>query len=137
MLGLPVAAFVVALDRIIVATAILQVADDFHFPEDVGWFGSAYLLISCAFRPTYGRICAHFDVRRSFLVALGLFEVGSLICWIAQNTVMLLVGRAIAGLGCAGVFVGVMVIITLAVPLTQMSIYMSFVGSMYVPLLSL
>lgn len=136
MLGISLAAFVVALDRTIVATAIPQITDDFHSPGDVGWFGSAYLLTSCAFQPTYGRIFAHFDVRGSFLVALGLFEVGSLICGIAQSAPMLLVGRAIAGLGCAGVFAGVMVIITLAVPLTKRPIYMGFVGSMYVPLLS-
>ena len=135
MLGISLAAFVVALDRTIVATAIPQITDDFHSPGDVGWFGSAYLLTSCAFQPTYGRIFAHFDVRGSFLVALGLFEVGSLICGIAQSAVMLLVGRAIAGLGCAGVFAGVMAVITLAVPLTKRPIYMSFVGSMYVSLL--
>lgn len=126
----------VALDRTIVATAIPQITDDFHSPGDVGWFGSAYLLTSCAFQPTYGRIFAHSDVRGLFLVALGLFEMGSLTCGIAQSAVILLVGRAIAGLGCAGVFVGVMVIITPTVPLTKRPIYMGFVGSMYVPLLS-
>ena len=135
MLGISLAAFVVALDRTIVATAIPQITDDFHSPGDVGWFGSAYLLTSCAFQPTYGRIFAHFDVRGSFLVALGIFEVGSLICGIAQSAVMLLVGRAIAGLGCAGVFAGVMAIIALAVPLTKRPIYIGFVGSMYMPLL--
>ena len=121
----------VALDRTIVATAIPQITDDFHSPGDVGWFGSAYLLISCTFQPTYGRIFGQFDVRGSFLVALGLFEVDSLICGIAQSAVML-VGRAIAGLSCAGVFAGVMMIITLAIPLTKRPIYMGFVGSMYI-----
>ena len=71
----------------------------------------------------------------SFLVALGLFEVGSVICGIAQNVVMF-AGKAIASLGCAGAFAGVMGIITLTVPLTKRLIYMGFVGSMYVPLLS-
>lgn len=65
------------------------------------------------------------------MIALGLFEVDSLICGIAQSAVMLLVGRVIAGLGCAGVFAGVMVIITLAVPLTKRPIYMGFVGSIF------
>ena len=137
ILGISLAAFVVALDRTIVATAIPQITDDFHSPGDVGWFGSAYLLTSCAFQPSYGRVFAHFDVRASFIVALALFEVGSLICGIAQSAVMLIVGRAIAGLGCAGVFAGVMVIITLAVPLTKRPVYMGLVGSMYVSLASL
>lgn len=136
MLGISLAAFVVVLDRTINAKAIPQITDDFHSPGNVGWFGSAYLLTSCAFQPTYSRIFTHFDVRGWFLITLGLFEMDSLICEIAQSAVMLLMGRAIAGLGCAGVFAGVMVIITLAVPLTKRPIYMGFVGSMYVPLLS-
>ena len=36
MLGISLAAFVVALDRTIVATAIPQITDSFHSPEDVG-----------------------------------------------------------------------------------------------------
>ena len=127
----------VALDRTIVATAIPQITDDLHSPRDVGWLGSEYLLTSCAIQLTYGRIFAHFDVQGSFSVALGLFEVGSLICGIGQSAVMLFVVRAIAGLGCSGVFVGVMVIVTLAVPLKKRPIYIGLVGSMYVPLSSL
>lgn len=127
---------VVALDRTIVATAIPQITNDFNSPGEVGWFGSAYLLTSCAFQLTYDRIFAHIDVRVFFLVALGLFEVGSVIGGSAHSAVMLLVGRAIVGLGCAGVLAGVMMIITLAVPLMKRPIYIDFVGSMYVPLLS-
>ena len=128
--GISFSAFLVALDRTIVATAIPQITDDFHAPGDVGWYGSAYLLTSCAFQPIYGRVFSHFDVRLSFLVTLGLFELGSLICGVAQNSVMLIVGRAIAGIGCAGVFAGVMVVITMSVPLVKRPMYMAFVGSM-------
>ncbi|KAL8688170.1 MAG: hypothetical protein Q9218_005852 [Villophora microphyllina] len=131
ILGISIAAFLVALDRTIVATAIPQITDDFHAPNDAGWYGSAYLLTSCAFQPTYGRIYAHFDVRWSFLGSLGLFELGSLICGLANGSVMLIIGRAIAGLGCAGVFAGVLVIITLSLPLAKRPIYMALVGSIF------
>jgi hypothetical protein len=132
MLGICLAAFLVALDRTIVATAIPQITNDFKTPGDIGWYGSAYLLTSCAFQPTYGRIFVHFDVRWSFLAALGLFELGSLVCGLAPSSTVLIVGRAIAGLGCAGVFAGVLVIITHSVPLVKRPIYMALVGSMYV-----
>lgn len=130
IVGICLAAFIVALDRTIVATAIPQITDDFDSPEDVGWYGSAYLLTSCALQPTYGRIYVHFDVRWSFLIALGLFEIGSLVCALAPSSTTLIVGRAIAGLGCAGIFGGVIVIITLSMPLAKRPIYMGLVGSL-------
>lgn len=129
-LGIGLAAILVALDRTIVATAIPRITDDFHSPADVGWYGSAYLLTSCAFQPTYGRVFAHFDVRWSFLFALGLFEVGSLICGVAPSSNVLIIGRAIAGLGCAGIFAGCLVIITMSVPLVKRPVFMSVIGSM-------
>jgi hypothetical protein len=132
ILGISLAGFLVALDRTIVATAIPRITDEFHSPADVGWYGSAYLLTSCAFQPTFGRVFAHFDVRWSFLVALGLFEIGSLICGVSTSSNVLIIGRAVAGLGCAGIFAGCLIIVTLSVPLVKRPIYMSIVGSMYV-----
>lgn len=132
MLGICLAGFLVALDRTIVATAIPRITDEFNSPGDVGWYGSAYLLASCAFQTTYGRVFSHFDVRWSFLAALGLFELGSLICGAAPSSNALIVGRAIAGLGCAGVFAGCLVIISMSVPLAKRPVYMAAVGSMYV-----
>lgn len=131
-LGIGLAAFLVALDRTIVATAIPRITDEFNSPADVGWYGSAYLLTSCAFQPTFGRVFAHFDVRWSFLLALGLFQIGSLICGVAPSSGVLIIGRAIAGLGCAGVFAGCLIIVTLSVPLVKRPIFISLVGSMYV-----
>ncbi len=131
VLGVSLAAFLVALDRTIIATAIPTITDEFNAPSDVGWFGSAYLLTSCAFQPTFGRIFVHFDVRWAFLAALAVFEGGSLICGLAPNAVIFIVGRAVAGLGCAGVFAGVLLIITLIIPLTKRPIYMALIGSMF------
>lgn len=130
LLGTCFAAFLVALDRTIVATAIPRITDDFNSPGEIGWYGSAYLLTSCAFQPIYGRVFIHFDVRWSFLVALGLFELGSLVCGAAPTSNALIVGRAIAGLGCAGIFAGCLVIISLSVPLRKRAIYTAMVGSM-------
>ncbi|KAL9622255.1 MAG: hypothetical protein Q9160_003438 [Pyrenula sp. 1 TL-2023] len=45
MVGISAACFIVAIDRTIVSTAIPQITDRFNSPEDVGWYGSAYLLI--------------------------------------------------------------------------------------------
>ncbi|KAH7007565.1 hypothetical protein EDB80DRAFT_684790 [Ilyonectria destructans] len=52
---------------------------------DVGWYASAYLSTTCT---------------------LFVFELGSLICGVAPTSTALIIGRAIAGLGSAGIFTG-------------------------------
>ena len=55
MLGLYLTLFLVALDRTIVATAVPKISDAFHAIDDIGWYGSAYLMTGCAFQLLFGR----------------------------------------------------------------------------------
>lgn len=52
----------------------------------------------------------------SFLAFFGIFELGSLLCGIATSSVMLIVGRAVAGLGSAGIVNGALTIISSSTP---------------------
>ncbi|KAM0235309.1 hypothetical protein ACHAP5_009787 [Fusarium lateritium] len=53
----------------------------------------------------------------SFLVLFFVFEVGSLICGVAQSSTMLIIGRAVAGIGSSGIQNGALTIIASAVPI--------------------
>jgi MFS family permease len=64
-------------------------------------------------------------------VAIGIFEIGSFICGIAPSSSALIIGRAVAGLGGAGIFTGALVIIAHSVPLQERPLYTGLVGSMY------
>lgn len=60
---------------------------------------------------------------------LALFELGSLLCGVAQSSKMLIVGRAIAGLGGSGLQNGALTIISACVPLQKragMAMFSSF-----------
>jgi MFS family permease len=63
-------------DRTILGTAIPKITDDFHAITDVGWYGSAYLLTSCAFQLIYGRIYTFYSAKNVLLGAIIIFEVG-------------------------------------------------------------
>ncbi len=52
-----------------------------------------------AFQILYAKFYAFFNVKWIFLIALFIFEVGSLICAVSPTSNALIVGRAIAGLG--------------------------------------
>jgi hypothetical protein len=44
MASLYISIFLVALDRTILGTAIPRITDQFHSIDDIGWYGSAYML---------------------------------------------------------------------------------------------
>ncbi|OCK76093.1 efflux pump [Lepidopterella palustris CBS 459.81] len=109
--------FLVMLDMSIVVTAIPQITSDFHSLHDVGWYGSAYLLSTCALQPLTGKLYSQFSLKYTFLIFLGLFELGSVICGTAQSSNMMIIGRALAGLGCSGLFNGALTILSTAAPM--------------------
>ena len=66
-----------------------------------------------------------------YLSAIAIFELGSLICGAAPTSVALIIGRAVAGVGSAGIFSGALVIIAHTVPLVKRPIYTGIIGAMY------
>lgn len=111
------AMFLVALDRTIIVTALPRITDDFQSLGDIGWYGSAYMLSSAAFQLLFGRIYRCYSTRWTFLCCIILFEVGSAVCGAAPNSPVFIVGRAIAGIGSAGIWIGAMMVIIPMVPL--------------------
>jgi hypothetical protein len=92
ILALAIAVFCVALDSTVISTAIPRITDDFHVLQDVGWYGSAYLLTTAAFQLPYGKLFASFSIKIVFLGALAIFEIGSLVCATSPNSPALIVG---------------------------------------------
>lgn len=125
------AVFCVALDNTIIATAIPRITDQFGALNDVGWYGSAYLLTTSAFQLLFGKFYSQFNVKWVFLTALALFEIGSLICGAAPSSIGLIIGRAVAGLGSAGIFSGAQIICAYTVPLEKRAIYTGLIGGTY------
>lgn len=130
-LALCLAVFLMALDNSIIATAIPKITDQFHSLADVGWYGSAYMLTTAALQLLFGRFYTFFSIKWVFITAIGFFELGSLICGVAPNSLALILGRAIAGIGSAGLFSGALIILAYSVPLEKRPIYTGLVGSMY------
>ncbi|GKT84542.1 MFS aflatoxin efflux pump [Colletotrichum tofieldiae] len=118
-------------DRLIIATAIPQITDDFHSVTDIGWYGSAYLLTTCAFQLLFGKLYAFFPIKHVFLSSVLLFEVGSAVCGAAPSSVAFIVGRAIAGIGGAGIFAGTIVIMVHSVPLHRRPKYQGAFGAVF------
>lgn len=149
LLGVVLTVFLVALDMTIVATAIPRITDQFKSLDDIGWYGSAFFLTIAAFQATWGKGYKYFPLKvcrstllpftsthqlcpqMTFLTAIAIFEIGSLICAVAKNSTTLIVGRAIAGAGGAGIASGAYTIIAFSAKPSQAGAFTSILGAVY------
>ncbi|PNP43600.1 major facilitator superfamily transporter [Trichoderma gamsii] len=129
--SLYLAIFLVTLDTNIISTAIPRITDEFHSLNDVGWYGSAYLLTQCSFQLVMGKVYKYYPTKPILLVGIVLFEVGSAVCGAAPSSAAFIVGRAIAGLGASGIFSGIMVVLFHTIPLQQRPIYQGLFGAVF------
>ncbi|KAF5859871.1 hypothetical protein ETB97_002362 [Aspergillus alliaceus] len=120
-----------ALDRTIISTAIPRITNEFHSLDDVGWYGSSYLLTCCAFQLLYGKIYTLYAVKAVFLASIFLFELGSAVCGAAPTSTAFIIGRAISGVGAAGIFAGSVVCIVYAVPLEKRPKIQGLYGALF------
>ncbi|KND91004.1 putative HC-toxin efflux carrier TOXA [Tolypocladium ophioglossoides CBS 100239] len=120
------AIFLMSLDRTIIATAIPTMTDEFNSINDIGWYGSAFMLTTSCFQLLWGKVYTFYPAKYVFLALLGLFEVGSAICGAAPNSIAFIIGRAVAGMGSAGILSGAIVLMISAVPLAKRPLYNGF-----------
>ena len=86
------------------------------------------MLTAACFNPITGRIYQLYSTKWVFLSSIVIFEVGSALCGAAPNSTAFIIGRAIAGLGSAGIFSGGMMITLPLVPLRKRPIFTSIFG---------
>ena len=94
-------------------------------------YGSAFNLPAAALIPFFGKIYAICSTKLTFLVALFIFEVGSLLSAVAPSSIAFIIGRALSGAGSAGIFNGALVTITMISPLDKRPAYQSVIGGTY------
>jgi MFS family permease len=129
--SLCLAIFLVALDQTIIAPALGAITSEFASVKDIGWYGAAYLLTTTALQPAYGSLYRMFSVKWTYLAAVFIFEVGSLVCAVAPSSNAFIVGRALAGVGTAGLFSGGVVILSYTLPLRQRPMAFGLIGAMW------
>ncbi|KAK4687774.1 MFS transporter, DHA2 family, glioxin efflux transporter, partial [Tremellales sp. Uapishka_1] len=120
--------FLFALDQLIVATAIPSITNHFHSLDELPWLASGFFLTLFAFNLMYSQWLQIFPSKHVLAFAVGIFELGSLVCGVAPSMNVLILGRAIAGLGGAGIFSGGMIVIAELTPLHSRPKYFGLLG---------
>src|SRR5437762_3800262 len=88
------------LDVSIVNVALPSISRSLHFSrENLQWVITAYSIAFGGFLLLAGRAADLLGRRRVFIVGVALFTIASLVCGLAQSEGMLIVARAVQGLG--------------------------------------
>ncbi|KAJ5206591.1 Major facilitator superfamily domain general substrate transporter [Penicillium cf. griseofulvum] len=94
--------FVAALDVTIITTALPSIAAHFQSSSAYTWIGSSYILANTATVPAWGKLSDIWGRKPLLLVGTVIFFTGSLICAVSDTIALFLFGRAVQGLGAAG-----------------------------------
>ena len=90
----------IVLDTTIVNVALPSIRVDLAFTEtSLVWVVNAYMLTFGGFLLLGGRLGDLYGQRRLFLIGIALFTLASLACGLAMSQTMLIVARAVQGLG--------------------------------------
>ncbi|OQD61878.1 hypothetical protein PENPOL_c014G01459 [Penicillium polonicum] len=111
-----VSTILVSLEIGIIATAIPGITNDFRKLDDVGWYGCATFILAASSSPLWGKLFKYVNVKWVYLSAVGIFLVGSIVAAAAPNSVSVIIGRAIQGLGASGVLGGTLIVINYIAP---------------------
>ncbi|KAJ3336906.1 hypothetical protein HDU83_009073, partial [Entophlyctis luteolus] len=129
--GLALAVFIASLDQTIIAVALQTIASEFSSLDQINWIGTAFFVTSTAFIPVYGQMADVFGRKPTFMISIAVFELGSLLCGVSKSMIMLIVSRAVAGAGGAGIFSLAMIIIGDLTTDRERPQYLGLIGATY------
>ncbi|KAG8889111.1 hypothetical protein FRB98_005726 [Tulasnella sp. 332] len=115
----------------VVANILPHIASEFDRLESGAWIATAYFLPQPAFVLLFGQLLAVADIKWMYICAISTFQTGSLVSGAAPNLDVLLVGRAITGVGAAGVNVAYISLLARISPLEDRALLLALVGAAF------
>ncbi|MFC4600727.1 DHA2 family efflux MFS transporter permease subunit [Cohnella hongkongensis] len=93
--------FMVILDGTAVNVALPKLQEEFNLPNLslVQWTVIGYALAQAAVIPLAGWLSDRYGAKRVFLISVGLFTIGSLLCALATSVELLIAFRIVQGIG--------------------------------------
>ncbi|KAI1288179.1 MFS general substrate transporter [Xylaria venustula] len=128
MVSLLSSLFLLSLDNTVMANVRPSIVETFHRIDFLPWLTVSYPLGELGANPIWGKLYKLFNNKILYLAALFIFEVGSAVIGSAQATEVVVFGRALAGLGGSGIYVGTVNIVTALTTPVERTHYLNFVG---------
>ncbi|KAH8666575.1 major facilitator superfamily domain-containing protein [Xylariales sp. PMI_506] len=120
-----------AMEVTVVSTSLATIVHDLDIGKNYVWIVNSFVLSSTAFIPIIGQLADAWGRRWPMLVSVALFTVGSGIAGGANSGDVLIVGRAIQGLGCGGLNMLVDLILCDLVPLKERGKFIGLINAVF------
>ncbi|RDW70025.1 hypothetical protein BP5796_08422 [Coleophoma crateriformis] len=127
-LGLYLSALLYGLDTTIAADVQGPILQSLGEIEKLAWVGIGFPMGSVSIILLVGCCYGLFDIKYLVISSLTVFEIGSAICGAAQNMNMMIVGRVIAGMGGAGMYLGALTYVSIFTSVRERPIYNALIG---------
>ncbi|KAL6797124.1 major facilitator superfamily domain-containing protein [Trichoderma sp. SZMC 28012] len=126
--GLYLTAVLYGLDTSIAADVQGPVLESLGEIEKLSWVGIGFPMGSVATILLLGSLYGSFEIKWLYLASIILFEVGSAVCGAAPSMNAMIVGRVVAGVGGAGMYLGCLHYIAVFTSLKERALYNALVG---------
>ncbi|MFF8316661.1 MDR family MFS transporter [Streptomyces bobili] len=120
-----------ALDQTIVGTALPTIVSDLGGAEHMSWVVTAYLLAETVATVLVGKFGDLFGRKLVFQVSAIIFITGSFLCGLATDMMLLILWRAMQGIGAGGLMVTSMALIADVIPLRERGKYQGAIGAVF------
>ncbi|RSL33369.1 DHA2 family efflux MFS transporter permease subunit [Salibacterium salarium] len=129
MAVLLIGAFVAILNQTLLATALPPIMEDLNITENTAqWLTTIFMLVNGIMIPVTAFLIETFTTRKLFLTAITTFAAGTLICALAPNFPILMVGRVVQA-SAAGIMMPLMqTVVLLIFPIEKRGQAMGFLG---------
>lgn len=124
-----VGSFLAILNQTLLATAIPHIMVDLDLTENTAqWLTTIFMLVNGIMIPITAFLMETFSTRRLFLTSMSIFSLGTLICVLAPNFELLMVGRIIQATGAGITMPLMMTVLILIFPIEKRGLAMGMVG---------
>lgn len=98
-----IATFMTSVETTVVTTALPAIISNLHGLSMQSWVFAIYLFTTAIATPIYGKLSDSIGRKPVFLIGLILFTIGSFLCGFASNMFILVIFRALQGIGAGAI----------------------------------
>nr|WP_280235785.1 MDR family MFS transporter [Nocardia cyriacigeorgica] len=120
-----------ALDQTIVSTALPTIVADLGGAGHMAWVVTSYLLAEAVATVLAGKLGDMFGRKLIFQLSALIFIVGSMVAGLANGMLLLIIARAVQGIGAGGLMVTSMALIADIIPLRERGKYQGALGAVF------
>lgn len=131
IISLMVAMFLGAVEGTVVTTAMPTIVKDLHGFGEISLIFSVYLLTTAISTPIYGKLSDLYGRKNTLSIGIIIFMLGSALCGLSTNMTILIMFRALQGIGAGAIFTVTYTIIGDVFPIEERAKIQGWISSVW------